>query len=148
MKKIGVIAGSIVLVLSLTGCEFGKSENESKVDTKNNETVTEEKNDTSICTGNINAVFYGEYNSEIGNGLTISQKETLTLNEDGTYVMNIENSSSINGSYTIENGKITLVHSPEVGPSTEKITESYNISDDCSTIVIVSDYYSFNLNKK
>ena len=56
------------------------------------------------------------------------------INEDGTYTADFNGVSGERGTYTIENGILTVQHLPEVGPS-EMLTHTLELSSDCSYIL-------------
>ena len=105
------------------------------------------KEEPIICEGHINSIYQGEFNGQIGN-FTLIEKQILTLKEDGTYTREFENAGGSSGTYDIKNGELMLTYIPMGSPSSYKITETLQISSDCSTILINGEGYSYNLIKQ
>lgn len=109
---------------------------------KKKDTKKEEKEEKKVCVGK----YYGEYKN---GGYDL--KYTYELKDDNTYSFNTGTSGN-EGTYVIEGNKIVFEHDREIsGPEASKITEEYEIADDCSYIIIndsESNITSFKLNKQ
>lgn len=113
-----------------------------------NEPIPSIKNEEpTTCEGMINAIYQGEFNGQIGN-FTLIEKQILNLKEDGTYTREYENAGGSSGTYEIKNGKLLLTYIPMGAPSNYKITETLEMSSDCSTIKIIGENYNYNLIKQ
>lgn len=116
--------------------ELKKENKELKESSTNNETETTNNTVSTItnnnCAQHIDATFYGE---NIGNNYSL--KETLKLYSNGTFEDSYESSSGSTGTYSIENGKITL--SSKGGAMYDAYTETYTITDNCTIIHKNSD---------
>lgn len=145
----------ILMIMMLCGVMFVNKNNEYQIqqikqqldETENintNEVPEEETPDINSCEGTISAIYKGEFNGTVGTHLLI-EKQTLNLQEDGTYTKTYENAGGTFGTYYIQNGKIMLTYVPLGAPSTYKLTETLQISNDCSTILISGEGYQYNL---
>lgn len=106
-------------------------------DTSDKKENTTNKNSVSTATNNncakhIDAIFYGE---NVGDGFSL--KETLKLYSNGTFEDSYESSSGSTGTYSIENGRITL--SSPGGAMYDAYTNTYTITDNCTIINKNSD---------
>lgn len=110
------------------------------------ESIPKQKEPTT-CEGIIEGIYQGEFTGQVGNH-TIMEKQTISLKEDGTYTRQYENAGGNLGTYDIKNGNLMLTYIPMGGPSNYKLTETLQISSDCSTILINGEGYNYNLIKQ
>lgn len=108
---------------------------------------SKEKTEINICEGTTSAIYTGEFTGQVGN-YTLIEKQTINLQEDGTYTRTYENAGGTFGTYYINDGKLMLTYVPLGAPNTYKLTETLQISNDCSTILINGEGYNYNLFKQ
>ena len=91
-----------------------------------------DKNDEKeLCSKYIEAEFYGENSGGTG-ASRFEFKETLKLHKDGKFEDVYESSEPKEGTYFIENGKITLTYSQSMTNNANVST--YDITNNCSVI--------------
>ena len=113
--------------------EEKKNENnniENDLDSNENNDKNIESN-VSTCYG----TYYGKAKGTLNNGLSYDYEYKYVLNNDNTYSATFGEEKT-SGTYEIIGGKINFMHKPEVGDYNQTINDTYDISDDCSYIVI------------
>lgn len=124
--------------------EASKDSNESEEKNNSNDGNSISDNSTKVCSGFIDAVYEGGYQSG-----DLDEYLTLTLSKDGNVVETYRNSEAPTGTYTIKDNKLTISLCPTYGPCDEKIVTTYDITSDCSTIKWgEADSHQYNINRK
>lgn len=122
-----------------------------KLNNNSNETNSEQPAENqpipTTCNRNLEATYYGEFSGPVGN-FTLTEQQTLTLKEDGTFVRGYQNGGGTSGTYIINNGILILTYIPMGAPNNYTATDTLSISSDCSTIAIKGEGYSYNLNQQ
>ena len=138
MKKVLFAFLAFFCVFGLVGC--GKKE-----EAKEAPKATEKENVKAGCNGPMDAVYEGVYDGTQGD-FTIHEVVTVTLKEDGTFSAIYKDSEGYYGKYTLENSVLKTTFESASG---DEMTLSYQVKDDCSSILWgEADYYQYTIVKK
>ena len=156
-----IIALFVILGLSFYICYDkgiilkNKNSNETSKESQENNDITKkepiEEKESSSITPKCYGTYYGEAKG-IGESSSYNLKYTYVLKEDGTFTADFSGVSGTNGVYVINDNTISFIGRREITGPRDAVpyydTEDYVIADDCSTITIVYDGLSFNLQKQ
>jgi len=153
---VGIIVVLLLLVIGLSSFiiydkvlnSSNNQNNNASEELDDNSNNLEEEDDNQSSEENVSScvvgTYYGEASgtSSMNSMITYNYKYRYTFNEDGTYSADFNGVSGENGTYTLENGILTVSHLPEVGPG-EMLTSPLELSSDCSYILYPIETQTF-----
>ncbi len=134
--------GFVVFSMKKDVSKFEKAIKELKEEKNNN--VTEEVSDAkeNKCS-KLNGKYYGELTNDI-----VNMKQTYIFNEDGSYIVNVENGGGSSGMYKVIGNKIFFFQTAQIGPSRDISAYYFEIDDNCQKIYAYSDGSEYTLEKQ